>query len=296
MDHRQQVQTVKRALELEKQVESQKYSLQNERAEHFGKAQPQPPVHKEAKYTPPTIQHGCKINWPLMFLPVGALFFVGMQSQSVLFILLSFAAFLIWPLAYYFAIYRKKRNEIIEQIRKSDSYRKQCTAAREEADRQQQAYDAEYFKEKEQYDMVILPQYRAEYSDWEQEHRAKLEKEEQELEQTKQELAELYEQTRIVPAQYHYIDALQYIYDMISTSEYGVREAIESYDKSEQRRLEESHLQEQRQANELAMEQNELLDKQNSIAQKARRDANIASVVGAVQRHNTNKTLKKWIK
>ena len=80
------------------------------------------------------------------------------------------------------------------------------------------------------------------------------------------------------------MDALQYIYDMISTSDYDVRQAIE-----------EMRLQEQQQANALAMEQNDLLDRQNSIAEKARRDANIAAAVGAVQRHNTNKTIKKWM-
>lgn len=90
------------------------------------------------------------------------------------------------------------------------------------------------------------------------------------------------------------MDALQYIYDMISTSNYDVRQAIEYFNKSQQRALEEMRLQEQ-QANALAMEQNDLLDRQNSIAEKARRDANIAAAVGAVQRHNTNKTIKKWM-
>ena len=52
--------------------------------------------------------------------------------------------------------------------------------------------------------------------------------------------------------------------------------------------LEEMRLQEQQQAN-------ALLDRQNSIAEKARRDANIAAAVGAVQRHNTNKAIKKWM-
>ena len=47
-------------------------------------------------------------------------------------------------------------------------------------------------------------------------------------------------------------------------------------------------LQEQLLANAMAMEQ-------NSMAEKARRDANIAAAVGAVQRHNTNKTIKKWV-
>ena len=113
--------------------------------------------------------------------------------------------------------------------------------------------------------------------------------------QAKKELAALYGETRIVPAQYRRVDALQYIYDMISTSDYDVRQAIEYFDKSQQRALEEMRLQEQQQANALAMEQNDLLDRQNSIAEKARRDANIAAAVGAVQRHNTTKTIKKWM-
>ena len=58
--------------------------------------------------------------------------------------------------------------------------------------------------------------------------------------------------------------------------------------------LEEMRLQEQ-QANALAMEQNDLPDRQNSIAEKARRDANIAASVGTVQQHNTNKAIKKWM-
>ena len=57
----------------------------------------------------------------------------------------------------------------------------------------------------------------------------------------------------------------------------------------------ETQIQVLEQANALAMEQNDLLDRQNSIAEKVRRDANIAAAVGAVQRHNTNKTIKKWM-
>ena len=43
------------------------------------------------------------------------------------------------------------------------------------------------------------------------------------------------------------------------------------------------------------LEEMRLQEQQNSIAEKARRDANIAAAVGAVQRHNTNKTIKKWM-
>ena len=193
----------------------------------------------------------------------------------------------------YFALYRKQKAATIERIRNSAEYQQQCTAARMATNQQQLDFDEAYTKAKEEYDSVLLPRYQAARSAWETEHQAQIRKEEQELAQAKKELAALYGETRIVPAQYRRVDALQYIYDMISTSDYDVRQAIEYFDKSQQRALEEMRLQEQQQANALAMEQNDLLDRQNSIAEKARRDANIAAAVGAVQRHNTNKTNKK---
>lgn len=83
---------------------------------------------------------------------------------------------------------------------------------------------------------------------------------------------------------------------MISTSDYSVREAIESYEKAQQRNLDIARLQEQRFANELADEQNDLLNLQNNISEKTRRDAKKASAVSAVQRHNTNKTLNEILR
>ena len=115
-----------------------------------------------------------------------------------------------------------------------------------------------------------------------------------------EELSNHYENTKIIAMQYRTIPALQYIYDMISTSDYDIMQAIDLYDRSEQRKLDAERLEEQRRlteqqktANELAAVNASLLQEQNEIADKARRDANIAAAVGAVQRHNLNKTLKK---
>ena len=115
----------------------------------------------------------------------------------------------------------------------------------------------------------------------------------------KKKLASIYDTTRIVPLQYRTIEALQYIYDMISTSDYDVTYAINSYDTHRQRmldaermRIEEARLQEQQLANDLADEQAQLMYEQNLIAERARKDARIASTVSAVQHHNTNKILK----
>lgn len=296
MEHEEQVKTVKQVLELETQVEALKEALYDEQSKVFGKQKPNPPARQTATFTPPPVRHNCKINWLMMFLPAGIDILLSMITQSIMLTILIFATLFVWPPVYYFAIYRKKKKEAIEKVRNSEEYKQQYEAAKAEADKMQQDYDAEYAAAKEKFDTVTMPKFQQEYAEWEKGKNERINQLKQKLAKLQQELNELYAQTRIVPVQYRSIYALQYIYDMISTSDYDVRQAIDSFDKSEQRRLDEMRLQEQQQANALAMEQNDLLDEQNDIAKKARRDANIASVVGAVQRHNTNKTLKKWIK
>lgn len=295
MEHEKQVEVVKQALELETQIQVLEQFLPEERAETYAEPEPRPPVRQEAHYTEPPIRHGCKVNWLLMLGPAGITLVLSTFSNSAFLVWMFVLTLFVWVPVYYFALYRKQKAATIEKIRNSAEYQQQCTAARVAANRQQQEFDEAYTKAKEEYDSVLLPRYQAARSAWEAEHQAQIRKEEQELAQAKKELAALYGETRIVPAQYRRVDALQYIYDMISTSDYDVRQAIEYFDKSQQRALEEVRLQEQQQANALAMEQNDLLDRQNSIAEKARRDANIAAAVGAVQRHNTNKTIKKWM-
>lgn len=293
MGHEEQVKIIKHALKLEEQVADLNEELSYEESKAFGKHKPNPPTRQTAKFTPPPIRHGCKVNWLMMFLPLGIDVVLSTITRNVMLTMLIFPALFVWPPVYYFAIYRKKKKEAIEKVRNSEEYKQQYAMAKAEADKIQQNYDAEYTAAKFNFDTVTMPNYLAEYAEWEKDKNERINQLENELLKVQQDLSELYGQTRIIPVQYRSIYALQYIYDMISTSDYDVRQAIDSFDKSEQRRLDEMRLQEQQQANALAMEQNDLLDEQNIIAQKARRDANIASVVGAVQRHNTNKNFKK---
>ena len=64
------------------------------------------------------------------------------------------------------------------------------------------------------------------------------------------------------------------------------KEAIDLYDRDRQRALEAQRI-------EALAEQTAALEEQNAIADQARRDANRAAFVAAVQRHNTNKYLKR---
>ena len=158
-----------------------------------------------------------------MLGPDGITLALSTFSSSVFLVWMFALTLFVWAPVYYFALYRKQKAATIEKIRNSAEYQQQCTAARVAASRQQQAFDEAYTKAKEEYDSVLLPRYQAARSAWEAEHQAQIRKEEQELVQAKKELAALYEKPRIVPAQYRRVDALQYIYNMISTSDYDVR-------------------------------------------------------------------------
>ena len=100
------------------------------------------------------------------------------------------------------------------------------------------------------------------------------------------------------------------VYEIMKTSNYTVREALEIYDRNRQMELTRQHIAaQQNTAQELAYQnsaldaQNELLymqaqiaDEANAIAEEARRDANRAAFIATVQRHNTNKALNRMSK
>ena len=223
MEHEKQVEVVKQALDLEMQIQVLEQFLPEKGGKVYAEPEPQPPVRQEAHYTEPPIRHGCKVNWLLMLGPDGITLALSTFSSSVFLVWMFALTLFVWAPVYYFALYRKQKAATIEKIRNSAEYQQQCTAARVAASRQQQAFDEAYTKAKEEYDSVLLPRYQAARSAWEAEHQAQIRKEEQELVQAKKELAALYEKPRIVPAQYRRVDALQYIYNMISTSDYDVR-------------------------------------------------------------------------
>lgn len=283
MEQNKQTQAVKKALDLECEIQSVNTNLDRIQSETF-REKPQPPLKQTVNRSIPPIQPTIKFNW-------------------VLAVLLLFLTSGVGTLIYYFAFYKPKKEAEIEQIKNSAAYRQQCAQAEAEFNRLQKELDKQFEQETNRYQTVVLPEYDRDLAAWTEQHNHQIHKYKVQLELAQGELQAHYRETKIVPLQYRTIPALQYIYDMISSSDYTVREAIESYDKQEQRKLDLARLEEQQQANQLAYEQNQLayeqndlLDRQNEIAQKTRRDANIASVVGAVQRHNTNKILNQFKK
>ena len=273
MEKNQQAEILRRVLELERQIANTNCALERLLVEQYV-GTPVPPTCEMVVREYPEIIPEVQFDMVKAIVP------------SLIF----------WPwfLIYYFGIWSKEKKADIERIRNSEEYKARCAALDAEFDNQQESFNKEYEEKKRIYDTETLPQYEKALREWEEQHKEKVDKTRKELHAAQKELHEIYNTSKIVPVQYRNITALQYICDMVSSSDYDIKEAIESYDKKTQRDLNVIQIQAQQTANELAYEQNALLDKQNAIASKARRDANIASAIGAVQHHNTNKTLKKF--
>lgn len=264
------VETLKKVLDLEVYIKDTKSNLSRLHNMSFSSA-PEPPVCQKINKTYPDIQTPIKFNWLIASILLLICFPIG--------------------IIYYF-VHKKQK----EQILNSAEYKAQCAEIDAECDRQQAIANQKYEEETRLYETETLPNYQKELDEWTANQEKKIKQVQQDLRNAQQNLSLIYQETKIVPSQYRTIEALSYIYEMISTSDCDVIFAIESYDKQKQRELDEARLQEQQLANQLADEQAQLLSEQNAIAEKARRDANIASAVSTVQRHNTNKMLKDAFK
>ncbi len=275
MNNSKQVETLKKVLEFEIYIANTTNKLMKTKAEKFS-PMPVAPVCETVKRVYPNIVPQVKFDWVKALVPC--------------------IIFWPWIFIYYFAIYRKEQKEDIERIRNSAEYKAQCAKLDEEYDRQQEALNQKYNAEKHIYETETLPKYNQALNEWKQQQAQKINKLTEELSAAKTELESIYNETKIVPMQYRKIPVLQYVYDLMSTSDYEIKEAIDLYERNEQKKIDKARLYEQQKANALADEQNDLLYEQNEIADKARRQANFASAVDVVQRHNTNKTLKNMSK
>jgi len=301
MDQKMQVEVLKRLVTAEELIAGFTQDWKRLSREQYHPAPP-PPLRNVIERTYPEIKPTRKFNWKVAFLPLVIAivlsfvlsFVITMMNGYMISTPLGFLTFLaiIWIPVYYFAVHRKNRKEEVEQIRNSAAYKGQCALVDQEFDRMQAEADAVYWSQQNEYDTVILPRYQQELADWTKLHNEQIQTIEDNLNTLTTNLEDLYATSMLVPLPYRNIESLQYIYGVISTSDFDVRYAIELYDKKLQRDLEQERIYEQQQANYLADEQNSLQQEQNEIAAKTRRDQNIAASVATYQRHKTNKALK----
>lgn len=151
-----------------------------------------------------------------------------------------------WILVYYFGPYQTKIKNETERIRNSPEYQQQC-AVIDKAYRQGVALAEEQYQAAlKQYNEQILSVYEKELAQWTNKHNQEIAALTNELDKLEKGLAAHYEATKVVPVQYRKINALQYVYDCMRSSNYTVAEAINSYEQAIRRQIEQERLEEER--------------------------------------------------
>lgn len=308
MDHSQQVDAIREMLLLEEEISNKTNELSVLENTQY-QAPPAEPVRQMVQRAYPEIVPP-KTSWLISFsVPLAgvALVFIAALLNAIvradaLVLTLMMVGFLLifpgiaWTFVHRLVIKKKNDERYIADIAASEDYRKHCAALDAQWNAQQAQLDTQYSAEKQDYDNRILPAYIQAFEEWRTEQNEKIAHMQAHLAEIKERLSELYDSSLLVPMRYRNIEALRYVYEIVSTSNYDVQAGIESYEKHLQRTLDAQRLQEQQRANRIADEQNALIAEQNEISEKARRDANIAAVAGFVQRHNTNKALNNILK
>ncbi len=264
--------------ELESELDRKKWDLKLEE-EKYEKNKPVQPMRQIAQKIPyPEIVSKVKYNYILgLIIPI--IFFVsGLIIGPI-------SIFPAWGLIIYSIVNKsKQKKKDIEMQRNSQEYIGKCKEIDKINVDNQSILDAEYNQ--------VLVKYNEESEKYNNKWSIIRNEIEKDINKLSNELNELYDSSKLIPKQYRDARILQEIYEIMDSANYSVKEAIETFDRNRQLELDAARLAAQHQANEVAMEQNDLLAESNSIAERARRDANIANIVGTIQRHNTNRTLK----
>ena len=280
MENLDRVEILKKVLELEKCIAEAKEKLKTAKRARF-RSVPVAPKRTEYQKTEIPIKPTIKYNWIIALIPLwaGAILLIlggilGAISPGAGLSLNSIATFLgtfvvIWPIIYYFAFYKQQRKKNIEDIRISDAYRAECAAAEEERKKKQAEADDIYQRKMDEYNNITMPAYHKEKAEWQAKKDSLIHEIEVFLKNKMEELENIYASTKIVPLPYRKIDALQYIYHVVATSsDYSIKEAIDMYERQEQKKLDEEKIREQQEANRLARERtsatNVIIEQQES--------------------------------
>lgn len=306
MNREEQLKALKTALDLETDVVEKRNYLSNLNRQSY-RSKPEPPEKPVKSTVEPAV-------YPKVKSEIKYFDYIKNSAPAWLWLVSLFTGIFGILLILKTRDFFNARKQDKERIKVSDDYKLQCQAIDEEVAEKQAETDAQYNAQMEEYEKavaeyenVIIPQYNDALKRWTEAHNHEIDVTQNALNNTCNALISHYEATRILPVQYRKLNIIQFLYDFMSTSNYDITQAIENYDKKVQRELEMARLQEQQKANDLqaqaiqlaneqnqlAYEQNELLDEQNAISERARRNANTAAVIGTIQRHNTNKALKR---
>lgn len=326
MRNTDEIQVVDKALmlttklrQLNEELETKTERMEELKSESY-KNPPAKPVRViEPPITKPEIHYDKKFNRSSLapsLMVCGIAFIIACKLNEILAAFVMFGTIFGWPF-YAWKKYKKHTEQVQaskDAIANSSEYQKRCQRLEDSRTAKQQENDALYQKRLDEWNNIIMPKYNEDKQKWTQSHLSSISKWQNEIDvvsgkryEAEQELEKLYAETKLIPIDYRNEKALSFIKQTLDTTDYDMKIAIEMYDRKLQMALDAIKIQEQQRQNALLDAQNELLDEQNAhaymqnellyqqneIAEKARKEAKVAAAVSAVQRHNTNKYLKR---
>ena len=304
---------MKQILKDEESLDQLRDKLDHERNLNFSKERPHKPEPEKVLRIYDPVKSQLKpdyAEWSRPLIATGIVFVVEMLLSEIPFLAVFMALlifvdiFLMVAAAIYIfyqriAVFPKEVKADEARIRDTREYKEKCRQMDLEYDKKQEELDREY-REK-------FNTFQQEYALWETEYRKWQQKTEEKIQELEKEMADLeakrdmmYDKLNAIPTHYRKTEIIRYIYNAISTSDYTIKEAIDLYDRNEQRKIDEARLREQQihnqlqeEANLYADEMNELQREANETAAKTRRDMNIANAANIYQNHKRNKMLDK---
>ena len=254
---------------------------------------PEKPILKT--YTKPAYpepESSIRFNWKIFnyFWAISALIFLGICKlfDSPTFLLLHVAITI-----GYIMKYREMKKADVERVRNSDEFKAKLKKIDDDYNSLVSAAKEKYEKDLAEWTNDLMPRYEINKVKYEEKKRVDIATCKAAITHDKREIARIYGETKIIPTAYRKLSILEYIEDFMASSNFDVDRAIENYDRDQQRAIDEKRFQEEVYYNQLQEQMVDAQERANDIADRARRDANRAEFVAAVQRHNTNKHLKK---
>ena len=307
---------IKQILEAEESMDKLMEKEDYEKKRRFPKEKPIKPEREQVvrRYNPVLSQlKPDYTKWSRPLIVTGLLFIAAMilsaiPPLSMFMTLLIFAdIFLIGASVIYIiycrvVIFPKEKKADEERIRNSREYKEECRKQDTEYDKKQEELDRKFKNH--------LDAFQKESDTWEKNYREWQKEKEKTIRKIKEDISlleskrdRLYDNLNAIPVHYRKTEIIRYIYHAVSTSDYTIKEAIDLYDRNEQRKIDEARLREQQiynqlqeEANAYADEMNDLQREANETAAKARRDMNIANAANIYQNHKRNKMLGRMNK
>ena len=304
---------IKQILEAEESLDKLREKENYEKNQHFPKEKPLKPEREKVvrRYKPVLSQlRPDYTKWCRPLIVTGVLFIVAMilsaiPPLSIFMALLIFAdIFLIGASAIYIIYCRvvtfpKEKKADEERIRNSREYKEECRKLDTEYDKKQEELDQKFKNRMDAFQKEFAA-WEKDYHEWQKEKEKTINKIEEDISILESRRNRIYDNLNAIPVHYRKTEIIRYIYRAVSTSDYTIKEAIDLYDRNEQRKIDEARLREQQiynqlqeEANAYADEMNDLQREANETAAKARRDMNIANAANIYQNHKRNRMLDR---